>query len=75
MESIKKEPAMKKMKPQSTQRCSHCSERATWRTHHISMHKYACPEHLEEIRAYEDANIDNGHMSEGEWQAYGRFGY
>lgn len=66
---------MKKMKPQSTQRCSYCSERATWRTNSLSLQKYACIGHLEQVRLYEDVNRDDGQMTEGEWQAYGRFGY
>lgn len=71
---------MKKMKPHEPQMCSWCKDKAHWRTTRTPKGKYACNEHLEELKRYErdydrTSLYDDGSMSEGEWQAYGRFGY
>ena len=71
---------MKKMKPHEPQMCSWCKEKANWRTTRTDKGKYACDEHMKDLRKYEQDNkrkvvYDDGYMSEGEWWAYGRIGY
>lgn len=64
---------MKKMASKSTQPCSYCKARATWKSNGRGSIKYACPEHMAELKAHEDAvdKLDN-HMSEGDYQSWGR---
>ena len=71
---------MKKMKEHEPQHCSWCEVKASWRSTGCDKGKYACSEHHKDLEQYEKDNkrkrvYDDGDMSEGEWQAYGRFGY
>lgn len=63
---------MKATKPASTQKCDRCGERATCRTNHLSQVRYACAEHKADLQAFEDSQRDDGHMSEGDYQSWGR---
>jgi len=67
---------MKKMKPTSTQPCTHCKDRATWRSSGFSLNKweYACESHKEIIRLKEAAANQrrDDHMSEADYQTWGR---
>jgi hypothetical protein len=64
---------VRKTKPTSTQPCSFCKARATWRTNGLSFMKHACDEHQPQLREYEKQNQDDGHMSEADHQTWGRF--
>lgn len=63
---------MKKMKPQSTQRCTYCKERADWRSGGLSSVAYACTAHQQKLREHEAATRDNGYMTEADHQSWGR---
>lgn len=64
---------MKKMKPTSTQPCSYCKARAVWRTQSLNFQqKFACDIHKKTLEAYEKDNRDDGYMSEGDYQSWGR---
>lgn len=71
---------MKQMKPHEPQMCNWCGEKASWRTSKCEKGRYSCDEHKKDLQTYEQDNkrrplYDDGDMSEGEWQAYVRFGY
>lgn len=63
---------MKQLKPGNTQRCSYCREMASWRTSSMSLTKYSCTAHKEELAKHERKTADNGHMSEADHQTWGR---
>lgn len=70
---------MKKMKEHEPQHCSWCQNKASWRSSGCDKGKYACSDHKGSLESYERDNkrkrLDDGYMSEGDWQAYGRYGY
>ena len=63
---------MKKTKPTSAQKCDRCSERASHRANFLNPTQYACGKHKSELQAVEDSKRDDGHMSEGDYQSWGR---
>jgi hypothetical protein len=66
---------MKKMSAKSTQRCTYCKSRADWRSNGLASVKYACKNHIEDLRKHQEAcdKLDNGHMSEADHQTWGRY--
>jgi hypothetical protein len=63
---------MKRVKPKSTQRCSYCSVRAEWKTQHLNDTKFACTTHKDDLQKHEQLHQDDGHMSEADYQTWGR---
>ena len=70
---------MKKLKPGNRQKCSFCFleynfNAATMRSSGIVDNRYSCDAHKPQLSDYERTQADDGHMSEGEYQATrGRF--
>lgn len=46
---------------------------AVWRTSGVALNKHACEEHKEDLKVYEIKYRDDGYMSEGDYQSWGRF--
>ena len=46
---------MKKMSAKSTQRCTYCKSRAEWRSNVLASVKYACKDHIEDLRKHQEA--------------------
>lgn len=63
---------MKKMKSASTQQCSFCGNRAVWKCQNCAFVQYACTAHAPHLQEYEEEHQDDGHMSEADWQTWGR---
>ena len=69
---------VRKIKGNSRPFCSFCAStktRAVWRSTNIR-DAFACQHHEDDLKAEDAAQAKlDSHMSEGEWQAYGRMGY
>lgn len=55
--------------------CKFCPDktvRAVWRATGLGMAKHACQDHVEDLRTYEKAGQDSGHMTEADYQTWGR---
>lgn len=63
---------MKHTKSTSTERCSYCKQRADWKASGITLNKFACEEHKTKLQNEEKERHDDGHMSEGDHQSWGR---
>ena len=63
---------MKMLKPGNTQRCSFCEQMAKWMSSSLSFKKYSCDLHKEDLTKHEIAAADDGHMSEADYQTWGR---
>lgn len=52
--------------------CAWCANPAKWRANRLGYAKYACDGHRADLQAQEaTANADD-HLSEGDWQSWGR---
>ena len=66
---------MKKVGPKHIVRCSWCDAQAKWKSNTLTANKaFACSEHKQKLKAYEDEHsvVDDGHMSEADYQTWGR---
>lgn len=55
--------------------CKWCPEktvRAVWRTSGICLTKHACEDHKQDLKDYENKYRDDGHMTEADYQTWGR---
>lgn len=55
--------------------CKWCPEktvRAVWRSSGAVLTKHACEQHKDDLKAYENKYRDDGYMSEGDYQSWGR---
>lgn len=64
---------MKKVKAgtYTGRKCSWCKSPAAWRESGHA-YKFACDTHKPDLQAHEKANRDDGHMSEADYQTWGR---
>ena len=65
---------MKQIKPgeYTSKVCHECGCKATWRATRTIGTMYACDDHKQDIVEAERLNQDDGHMSEGDHQSWGR---
>lgn len=55
--------------------CKFCPEktvRAVWRSTGMGINKHACEAHRKELQEFEASRRDDGHMSEADYQTWGR---
>lgn len=67
---------MRKIRHANPGKCHVCGADATWKTRHvIGNDRKSCDEHKQETEAWEKLNKrppDDGYMSEGDYQSWGR---
>lgn len=55
--------------------CGFCppkTSKAIWKSSGMTNQQFACNAHQSELKAHEIKHADNGHMSEGDYQSWGR---